>query len=266
MEPTELKTPPPIHDAVPPTEGTPPPESTGEAGLPRFLVLWAIVVALAAGVLAWAGGEATYDFYRPSKEAAAEPYAFKQLNQERDIADGRNAAIAYGMLGAAVGLGLGAAAGLSRRSTRGAVSGGLAGLILGGIAPALIAPWVVPLHRKWYWPETPDLKLPIMVHGTMWCALGAAAGLAFGIGLGNRRWLPRTVVGGLIGAALATILFHALGAILFPYSRADLPIAETQGVRLLSRLLVAVGVAIGVAWSVRETRRKPSPVSELPTS
>ena len=253
MESTDPKTPSPID---PPAVDVPGPGRPGELGSSRYLALWSVLAALVAGVVAWAGGEATYDYYRPSKAAASEAYAFTKLNQEKDVADGRNAAIAYGFLGAATGLALGLTAGLSRRSARSALFGGLAGLVLGGLAPALVAPWVVPLHRKLYWPETPDLKLPIMVHGAMWCALGTAAGLAFGIGLGDRRRVAQAAIGGFLGALLATVLFDALGAIAFPFSRADLPIAETVPVRLLSRLLVAAGVALGAAWSVRERRRK----------
>lgn len=260
MESTDL----PAH-----SQGEPPALNLSETGprIPRdplkHLTLWAVAAALIAGVVAWAGGEATHDFYQPSKEAAGQPYAFAQLNKEKDISDGRNAAVAYGLLGAFTGLALGLIGGLSTRSARNAMAGGLTGLILGGLAPALVAPWVVPYHRHLYWPETPDLKLPIMVHGAMWCALGLAAGIAFAIGLGDRRRIAQAAIGGLIGALVATVLFDAVGAIAFPHSRADLPIAETMSLRLISRLFVAAGVALGAIWAIREKPRKvvPPPLS-----
>ena len=256
MESTELTSPSPV-DKPGEHDNRARQATVARAGTSTDLTIWALVATLIAGVVACFGGEAMYDFYKPTDEAASQPYAFKQLNFEKDIADGRNSAMAYGMLGAATGLALGLTAGFARRSKRHALIGGLSGLVLGGLAPALIAPWVVPLHRKWYWPETPDLKLPILVHGAMWCALGLGAGLAFGIGLGGRRRIAQAAIGGFIGALLATVLFDAVGAIAFAGTRADLPIADVVSVRILSRMLVATGVGLGASWAIREVNRKP---------
>ncbi|WP_435006632.1 hypothetical protein P12x_004144 [Tundrisphaera lichenicola] len=230
-------------------------EMGGEAALgtgeiPRIVWTCGLIASLIAGILAWGAGEATYDLYKPSAKAAAEPYAFKQLNLEKDRADGLNAAIAFGSLGAFTGLGLGLVGGLARRSIRGAVFGGVVGLVLGGSVGAAISPFVVPLHRKFYEPQAPDLKLPIVIHGAIWCAIGAAVGLAFGIGLGDRRRIVPAAVGGLIGAALATILFDAVGAIFLPFSEADLPIAPMMLPRFLARVFVAIGIALGSIWAV----------------
>jgi hypothetical protein len=214
-----------------------------------------LIAALIAGTVAWACGEATHDLYRPSKKAAAEPYAFKQLNLEKDHADGLNGAIAFGSLGAATGLALGLIGGWARRSIRGAILGGVAGILLGGLAGAATSPPVVPLHRKYYEAQSPDLKLPILIHGAIWCALGTAAGLAFGIGLGDRRLLIPSAIGGMIGAALATFLFDAMGAVLFPFSEADLPISPSRLLRFLARILVAAGVALGTILTLRSAGR-----------
>jgi hypothetical protein len=257
MEPNDL-TSASLPDPVPTARPSAPPDVLAGPGLPKLIWLWSVIAGVTAGAVAWAGGETTYDYYQPSKAAASEPYAFRKLNAEKDVADGRNAAVAYGLLGAATGLAMGLTAGLARRSVGWAVCGALTGLVLGGLLPALVSPWVVPLHRKLYLPQTPDLMLPIMVHGAIWCAAGLAAGFAFGVGLGGRRRLFRGALGGLIGAAIATVLIDVLGAALFPFSRADLPIAETASVRLLSRVGVAGGIALCAAWVVLGTPRKAS--------
>jgi hypothetical protein len=255
MEPEHLAPTSP-HDSMSSANSPASPGALAGFRLPKLMWLWSLIAGVLAGGAAWAGGEATYNYFQPSKAAASQAYAFAKLNAEKDVADGRNAAIAYGLLGAATGLALGLTAGLARRSVRWAVAGALTGLVLGGLLPALVAPWVVPLYRKFYWPETPDLKLPIMIHGAMWCAAGLAAGLAFGVGLGGRRWLIRGALGGLIGAAIATVLIDALGAAFFSLSRTDLPIAESTTVRLLSRIGVAVGIALYTVWLARATPRR----------
>jgi hypothetical protein len=234
-------------DAAAPVE-----RRTISSGLPAWLTPAALAAAVLAGVAAGALGEAVDGRYRPSAEAAAEPYAFRRLNAEKDVADGRNSALAYGILGGATGLALGVVAGLSRRSARGALVGGLTGLALGCVAPALVSPWVVPFHRALYAPESPDLKLPVLIHGAIWCALGVGAGLGFGVGLGGWRRAASAALGGLVGAALATLLYDVVGAAAFAGSRADLPIPDTAAARLLGRVLVASGVGLGAALAVRE--------------
>lgn len=223
--------------------------------LGRLLPVLAVLGAVAAGGAAWGLGEATHELFQPSKEAASHPYAFKQMNAEKDVADGLNAAIAFGSLGGLVGLVLGVLAGVGRGSLRGAMAAGLLGLVLGAVAGALPCPFVVPQYRRHFTPEAPSLLLPVLVHGASWCALGAAAGLAYGVGLGNRRRVVPALLGGLLGGLLGTVAYDALGAILFPHAQADLPIATEAPARLLARLLVAASVALGAVMFARSTPR-----------
>ncbi len=224
--------------------------------------LSALYVGLIAGLIGWGVGEAAFDHFKPSKKAAAEAYAFTQLNIERDIADGRNAAVGYGVLGAATALGLGLVGGRAGGSSRRGAIAGLVGLAAAVAAVALLSLAVVPLHRKYYEPTYPDLKLPILIHGAIWCTIGAVGGLAFGAGLGDRRRIAVSLVGGLIGAALATVLFDLIGAAALPFSQADMPIPKTSMGRLLAYLLVAVGTTLGASMAVAERRprvKSPSP-------
>jgi hypothetical protein len=102
-------------------------------------MLGALIAAALAGVAAWLIGEWRYDYYQPSEEAAAQAYAFTQLNKEMEWSTSLNGATAFGALGGLLGLALGLAGGLTRGSRGGAVTAAAVGLVLGGLAGALPA-------------------------------------------------------------------------------------------------------------------------------
>jgi hypothetical protein len=91
---------------------------------------------------------------------------------------------------------------------------------------------------------------PLLMHGGIWGAVGAAGGLAFGLGLGGRDRAARALIGGLLGALLGTVLYDLIGALAFPMSRTDFPVAADWPPRLLARLLVAGLAAAGTAMAV----------------
>lgn len=219
---------------------------------PRWLALWAILGGIVAGGAGWAAGEWTRETFQPSSEAANEPYAFKQFNAEKDLSDGRNAAIVYGTLGALTGLALGVVAGLTIGSPRKAVVAGVAGALLAGVAAALPCPWVAPLHRRYYDLAEPSLTLPVMIHGAIWTAMGLGAGAGLGLGLGGGRKALLGAIGGLIGGALAAVVYNTLIAVFFAGEFVvDLPISPHGPARLLACLLVPSSVALGAAWAAR---------------
>src|SRR4051812_43260417 len=80
------------------------------------MAILAILAGALAGVGSWAAGEQVHKRYKASPEAAKQRYDFRQLNIEQAAADAKNAALAFGFLGAALGLGLGLAGGLASRS------------------------------------------------------------------------------------------------------------------------------------------------------
>jgi hypothetical protein len=84
------------------------------------------------------------------------------------------------------------------------------------------------------------------MHGLIWGLAGAVAGLAFAIGLGQPRLGGRLVLAGFAGAALGAIASESIGAGFFPFAETDEPISETWPTRLMARLLVAVGAAVGI--------------------
>jgi hypothetical protein len=239
---------------------TPAPEAVEPAASsPRCGSVLALAVAagVAAGLLAWLAGEACYDFIRPAKERV-EMMGLSQLQpttRTMSIADTRNAALAFGALGGLLGLALGAAGGLACRSLRAAGWAGLTGLVLGAAAGVglamLVGPWVFKLSTRpdlpaWLDPE--GMILPMLIHGAIWCAIGAAGGLALAVGLGlGPRAMGRAMLGGLLGAALATVIYEVAGAQFFPLAQTTNLIATSSWARLLARLLVTVLVAFGAA-------------------
>ena len=102
----------------------------------------------------------------------------------------------------------------------------LVGCAVGSIAGVSISLLILPNFYKNHDPQSQDLVWPMLTLGSICSAVGAAGGLAFGIGLGGRgRWM-KSLVGGLVGAALATVVYELVGAIAFPADKTDLPISE----------------------------------------
>ena len=104
-----------------------------------------------------------------------------------------------------LGLALGVAGGLARRAPVAAIAAGVTGLVLGGAAGAGTTMVLLPYYhaaRAALSDEdyNEDLALALRTHGGIWIAIGAAAGLALGIGLGNWTRMARAVIGGILGA------------------------------------------------------------------
>jgi hypothetical protein len=95
----------------------------------------------------------------------------------------------------------------------------------------------------------------LLVHGLPWAAVGAAGGLAFGIGLGGRARAGRALLGGLLGAVAGAFLFEMIGAMALPGSKTVEPIAATWGIRLLAQCLAVIPSATGVAALVPDPQR-----------
>jgi hypothetical protein len=177
-----------------------------------------------------------------------------EIERRRGGARDRAAALAYGGLGAVLGLALGAAGGLARRSARAAIGAGLTGLVLGGAAgagttlallPSFHATRAAASDEEW----NNDLALALRTHGGIWLAIGAVGGLALGLGLVGWPRVGRAIIGGMLGAALAAVIYEFAGAVFFPVAETFRPMAITPAPRLMANLAVALGVSAAALWS-----------------
>jgi hypothetical protein len=206
-------------------------------------------LALVAGLAAWLVGEASLDYFKPSRAAAANYQDPTALNQEMPAVRARNGVLTFGALGGLVGLALGLAGGFSRRSANEALLGALVGLILGCLAGALPSLGLMPYqwrHRHDD-PNNVELLMPFLIHLGLWSGVGLAAGLAFGLGRYGFKG-PRLVEAAfacLVGAMAGTFVFELLGALLLPMDNTANAVAQTATARLLARICVAGFVGLG---------------------
>lgn len=229
-----------------------PPEGGGDRQRFGRFRLWALALAagLVGGSVAWFVGESLRHEFRPSP-AASPPGGFPGdsplMRQEKAAYDAKSMAVAYGVLGVSLGAALGLAGGLVRRSSSAGAVAALVGTLLAGAAGAGAAFLLTPLFGRYFDPDQPTLLLPLLIHGGVSAAIGAAAGLAFAMGLGQRGLAIRSLLGGLVGGLLGRAVFELVHAVAFPLAQSQDLIPSAPGVRLLSFACVALAVAVGVA-------------------
>jgi MFS family permease len=157
----------------------------------------------------------------------------------------RNAATAYALVGGILSLILGVIAGcfLGPLSNPRVFAAGIVGSVLGSSLGAASSYALTPIyfHRM----GTADVTLSLLIHLGIWTTLGAAAGVAFGVGSGSRDVLVRSLLGGITGAALGTLLFDISGAF-FPLARTERPLSEEAGTRLAANIVLCLCVVSGV--------------------
>jgi hypothetical protein len=234
-----------------------PPPLAGRAAL------WtaALAAGLVAGVSAWLIGEAAHEFFEPAEvevivmgQKAMNP-TFETQNQ----AAVKNALLVFGSLGGVLGMALGLGGGLARRAPRLAGTAAAVGLILGALAGAGAAATILPtaLHTRSV--RQDDLIRPFLVHSGLWVPLGAAAGLAFGLGAGRRgSGLVGPALGGALGTLLGTAAYELIGGIVFPLAQTDKVFSLTWQTRLIARLCVTLGTAAGAASGIRTAEKHPA--------
>jgi hypothetical protein len=221
---------------------------------------WSLSAALCAALLSWLGGETTQGHFAPDlqpipKTKGMSPYERQALMNaqelgKRPIAEAKNSAVSYGLLGALVGAGLGLAGGLARRNPKAGLTAAAMGLVIGAATAAgLSAALVIGVFYPLVTPQT-GLFMPLAVHGGIWAGIGAVGGLALGLGLGDRRWVVRALLGGLMGGLLGTVAFEIFNAVQFALIRVETPIPSDRFARLAADLCVALGTALGAVLGV----------------
>jgi hypothetical protein len=210
----------------------------------------ALAFGFIAGLSAWVGGELTYGLFRPRllPTVVMGVSTLQPSAQTLHAADSKNGALAFGLLGCLTGLAMGIGGGVAGRAPLRGVVVGVGAMILGGLVGAGASLALIPFFFQGLVPDPSDLLTPVMVHAGIWGAIGAVGGLAFAIGMSRWRQLPDAIIGACIGSALATILFHCCGEMLFPESSSTQPLASWSTVRLMAMLLVSLAVALGAVW------------------
>ena len=231
---------------------------------PRRLTLLALAAGALSGLAAWLAWEAVSGSFTPRGEVV------RILGSDQTIvtvegrirAGVRGGAVAAAILGAAMGLGLGLAGGLARRAARAGLAAGLVGAVLGALG-GLGASWVLlPVFYRNESPISGDLLLPLLTQGCVWCVLGAAGGIALGLGLGSPSRALGAGLGGLLGAGLGATIYEAIGASAFPHDETDQPVSKTWVTRLAVRMLVALFAAAGAALEVQARRGTKRPTED----
>ncbi len=258
--------------------GATPSSETSFAPFTKTLVA-ALVVALGAGIVAWSLANsfrvAEYqkeEYGRPGEgnvrdgAADANPALSKSQSSNRPVVISaveakvfatQNGVIGYAILGAILALGLGVTAGLlnGRRSISLVFLAGVTGLVLGACGGAVSSYVLIPVYFANL--ESADVTFSILIHLGIWTVLGAASGVAIAIGTGSRRAFIPCLVGGITGAALATLLFDVSGAF-FPLAHTERPLAEEAGTRLAGTVLLGLCVAVGIVVVASQRPRIPA--------
>jgi outer membrane lipoprotein SlyB len=245
----------------------PPPGAPFAGGLAiggqlRPLRVWGLALAagLIAGFASWLIGESFHGRFAPREVRTSVRLTPGQIQSRRtalDASQALEATVAFSLLGAVLGLALGLAGGCARGSARAALIAAIAGSIFGGAAGAVIPRALLPIYFRVHNPDRDDLILAILIQGGNWSVIGAAAGAAFGIGLGNRGRALRALIGGLLGAIAGVLVYEMVGAFEFPLDGTTDPLSATWGTRLFARLAVTIfasaGAAIGALGPVKGT-------------
>jgi hypothetical protein len=181
----------------------------------------------------------------------------------KEVATLKQASCILGCFGALLAGSLGAVGGFTSGSRRRTLVAAGVGLVVGGLAGAL-PPWlVIPLYNRAEELTPGELGRSLLMHWSLWSALGGAAGLALGMGLGGSSRLLRTVLGGVIGVALGTLVFELIGGLLFPLAETGKPLAATWEARSLALFAISTFAALGAAV-LATLERVPQPKKTAP--
>jgi hypothetical protein len=252
-----------------PSPELPPTWEGAKARLGRARKLVAIG-GLLAGLIAFGVGEAVYNVIPAQrvlqKIKMSNIELMRPTQETENVAAVKNAALTFGLLGVCLGGFLGIAGGLARRSTSAAATAGFLGAVLASALGVGVSLALLPYCLKAQLDHTDnDLIIALLMHSLIWGSVGAIAGLAFAIGLGERRLVLHAVTASLAGAVLGTIAYELIGAALFSSAETVNPISMTWPTRLMARLLVTVGTAVVLALILAKPR-DAAPVSQAEAS
>jgi hypothetical protein len=225
----------------------------------------ALMAGLIAGFSSWLIGEKYHGRFDPVVVKSKSPRSSRAEINARFIAkqagDISETTLAFAAMGSVFGFTLGLAGGVARRSARAALIAALVGLVLGGVAAGAIT-WVIqPFYYKYLDSDTNDLLMAVLFHVVVCCSIGALGGLAFSIGLGDRKRCGSIILGGLIGAMAGVLVYEVVGSIACPGDGITSPLSNSPSTRLCARLAVTTFAAAGAALGAFDRRTKLIPNS-----
>lgn len=222
------------------------------------------VAGLIAGLASLLAGEAILGRYQndlfPALQVHPSPEDMRRFRDARIY----SATLTFTTMGGFLGLAMGLAGGSARRSISAGARAAILGLSLGTAAGACMAFFLVSSFYKRHDPQSGDLLLPLLTHGAIWSTMGAIGGLAFGLGVGGRGRWQATLVGGLVGAAAATVVYEFAGALAFASSKSDLPLSSSVTTRGMAHFLVAIFSSLGAVLALFQSA-KTEASSSVPT-
>jgi hypothetical protein len=229
---------------------------------------WALAAALVAGLLAWLVGETPYSQVRPSRiwlNTLGNLSLSTTKATELEALTKRSARV-NGAFGALLGLAFGLAGALARGHLRSGAKAAILGLVLGAIAGAALPFLAVPLHDHLRRSSPDETLASILMHGSIWGAIGAVASLALAIGAGGHsRRLVACMVGGILGALIGTTIFDLLGGMALPLDETGEALSKSTTARMMAYLIVAVSVALGASTAFSEPRKRGGQPASIPS-
>jgi len=211
------------------------------------LILLASFWAGLAGIIAWWVGESKI-LDAPARQerfvAAGRPITWSTPATKEAAARVTSSGL-HAVFGGLLGLFLGWVAGWARSSTGAALTAGLVGASVGALVGGGTPYLVLPIYAQYRQIHGGDLAASLVLHVSLWAGIGAAAGLALGLGVGGSFRALKAAGGGFLGALCGALIFDFLGALAFPLEETGLPTSSTARTRLLARILVGVMTALG---------------------
>ncbi|WP_165227972.1 hypothetical protein [Aquisphaera insulae] len=214
----------------------------------------AAALSLLAAALAWAAGESGRLDFAPAtaKVNVMGTVGDSTTSETRAAAQVRSTAVVYAIFGGLLGLGIGAAVALVGLVGRGGRAGYLpmlAGLVAGVVAGAAGPIVVLPLYSRLVLDRAGEFLPSMATHAALWLGFGVTAGLAWGLGVGDRRGLVRSVLMSVLCVALGAVIYEVLSAIAMPTSVTTDPVPAEAPARLMALACAALSACLGAVFS-----------------
>ena len=207
----------------------------------------ALIAAFSLSALAWGLGEAFRVKEIVVGKVSATSMPNRRPGSELSVPLAtQNSAVSYAVLGGLLAFGAGVAARLifSGHSLPQSLPFGLVGLALGACGGGASAYWFTPMYLSQM--ESADVTRSILIHLGIWGTIGGGAGIALGTASKDRSVLGHALIGGILGGAVAAVLFDIVGGFM-PLAHTERPLSEETGTRLASHLLIGLAVTLGIA-------------------